>query len=189
MDEISFHCSKVEILEKIKQLRSLVRPKSKKSLMAATLEIRIQPQFVSFHISGGELKLFCNTKGWGSFTLSLEYFFQVLTDYTGAVFSPTFKNGEMQAGGLFTKGLGFKIQNNHPENKVTLDLPLNYTDLDILKLRNQTSEKQLEIVNAKRLIEQAEERLELNIEIAYNALKIYGIEKDLFHLMVINKIK
>lgn len=71
MDTISFHCSKVEILEKIKQLRSLVRPKSKKSLMAATLEIRIQPQFVSFHISGGELKLFCNTKGWGSFTLSV----------------------------------------------------------------------------------------------------------------------
>jgi len=154
--------------------------------MAATLEIRIQPQFVSFHISGGEIKLFCNTKGWGSFTLSLEYFFQVLTDYTGAVFSPTFKNGEMQAGGLFTKGLGFKIQNNHPENKVTLDLPLNYTDLDILKLRNQTSEKQLEIVNAKRLIEQAEKRLEINIELAYKTLKDYGVNKNEI-IQLINK--
>lgn len=82
--------------------------------------------------------------------------------------------------------LGFKIQNNHPENKVTLDLPLNYTDLDILKLRNQTSEKQLEIVNAKRLIEQAEKRLEINIELAYKTLKDYGVNKNEI-IQLINK--
>lgn len=109
MEEIGFHCPKIEILDKIKGLRSLIRPKSAKARRSATLEIRIQPQYVTFHMPGGSVRLYCSTKGWGSYTLSLEYFYQILTDYTGAVFSPKFIDGEMQAGGLFTKGLGFKI--------------------------------------------------------------------------------
>ncbi len=174
MEEISFSCFKVEILEKIKRLRANVLPRSKKAKMAATLEIRIQPQYVSLHITGGTEKLFCNTKGWGSFTLSLEYFYLILTDYSGTIFAPTFHDGEMQAGGLFTRGLGFKIQNAHPENKVTLDLPLNYTELDVLKLRNKPSE-QLTIVNADALVESAEQKLEYRIGKAFQELKCYGV--------------
>ena len=178
MEEISFQYPNIEILDKIKRLRSLVRPKSLKARKSATLEIRIQPQYVSFHIPGAEEKLYCSTKGWGSFTLSLEFFYQVLSDYTGNIFSPIFKDGEMQAGGLFTKGLGYKIQNTHPENKATLDLPINYTTVDILKLRKEINANEIVIANAERLIEKAEAKLNEDINAAYNILKIYGVEID-----------
>ena len=184
MEEISFHCSNIEILDKIKRLRSLVRPKSLKARKSATLEIRIQPQYVSFHIPGAEEKLYCSTKGWGSFTLSLEYFFQILTDYTGNIFAPNFKEGEMQAGGLFTKGLGYKIQNTHPENKATLDLPINYTTVDILKLRKEINANEIVIANAERLIEKAEAKLNEDINAAHRILKDYGVtEGDINNLV------
>ena len=184
MEEISFQCPNIEILDKIKRLRSLVRPKSLKARKSATLEIRIQPQYVSFHIPGATEKLYCTTRGWGSFTLSLEYFYQVLSDYTGNIFSPIFKDGEMQAGGLFTKGLGYKIQNTHPENKATLDLPINFTTVDILKLRSKIRTKEIEIVNADRLIEKAEAKLDEDVKSVYYILKVYGVtEGDINNLV------
>lgn len=175
MEEIGFNCPNVEIIDKIKRLRSLVKPRLRKS---ATLEIRIQPQHVTFHIPGGEVKLYCSTKGWGSYTLSLEYFYMILTDYTGTVFAPTFKDGEMQAGGLFTKWLGFKIQNTHPENKPTLELPLNCSDVEILKLRNKMKSDQINITNAEVLIKKAELKLEKDIATAHKALSIYGVNLE-----------
>ena len=39
-------------------------------------------------------------------------------------------------------------------------LPLNYTELDILKLRNQVIAIQLELINATPLIEHAEENFD-----------------------------
>ena len=77
MDEITFTCTKAELLKKLKRIRSFIQPKSEKARKATTLEIRIQPSFVSFNIPGASEKLECTTKGWASFTLSLEYFYPV----------------------------------------------------------------------------------------------------------------
>jgi hypothetical protein len=184
MDEISFICPNIEIQAKIKHLRSFVKPKTLEGRKRATLEIRIQPQYVTFHIPGAQEKLYCATKGWGSFTLSLEYFYQVLTDYTGDIFNPKFIDGEMHAGGLFTKGLGFKIQNTHPENDVTLDLPINYTHVDILKLRGKIKSKEIEIVNSEQLISKAEAKLESDINAAYKILTIYGVSLEEIEALV-----
>lgn len=178
MDEITFACTKTELLKKLKRIRSFVQPKSEKARKATTLEIRIQPSFVSFNIPGGSEKIDCTTKGWASFTLSLEYFYQILMDHNSVEFSPVFSNGEMRVGGLITTGIGFKIQGTHPENKATLDLPLNYSDIDILKLRRKTKDAHLEIVNAKTIIDAAELILTTKIEEAFTALKFYGVSRD-----------
>jgi hypothetical protein len=178
MNEISFQCSKIELLDKVKHLRSFVKPKSPKARREAAIEIRVQPNYVSLCIPGIEVKQFCSTEGWGSFTLSLEYFYLILTDYTGAIFAPKFIDGEMQAGGLFTKGLGYKIQNTHPENKPTVEIPLNYKPADILNLRDKLDPKSIGIASAYALIERAEAKLKEDVRDAHKALSKYGVSRN-----------
>ncbi len=189
MNEISFQCSKIELLDKVKHLRSFVKPKSAKARRETSLEIRVQPKYVSFCIPGIEVKQFCSTEGWGSFTLSLEYFYLILTDYTGAIFAPKFIDGEMQAGGLFTKGLGFKIQNTHPENRPTIEIPLNYTPADILNLRDKLDPNSIGIQSVYLLIERAEVKLKEDVRDAHKALSSYGVSREEILEMVNKHIK
>lgn len=172
MDEVGFTCATRELVDKVSKLRSLQKGVKRKK---ATIEIRVQPQYVSFHTLGATIKLLCSTKGWGSYTLSLEYFYMVLTDYSGDVFSPRFIDGGMEIGGLFTRGLGSTIQATHPENRPTVDLPINYTDVDILALQKKYSSPELSLTNSQVLVSEAESRLDERLRMAHKYLEPYSI--------------
>ncbi|HQW23638.1 MAG TPA: hypothetical protein PLI47_10060 [Bacteroidia bacterium] len=188
MEEVSFNCQTSELLHKIEHLRSLVKPRSAKARRETLLEIRIQPNFVSFCIPGLEVKQFCSTKGWASYTFSLEYFYMILNDYTGLIFTPKFIDGEMHVGGLFTKGLGYNMETTHPENKLTIDIPLNYSPVDILNLKDKLDPNSIGIAGVYSLIANEEQKLIKNIGIAYKALSSYGFSRDEISQFVRNKI-
>lgn len=66
---------------------------------------------------------------------------------------------------------------------------MNYSDVDILKLRSKIKSDQSEIANAEILIENAEKKLQSNIESAYKVLKIYGVGIDEIGELVNKHIK
>lgn len=179
--ESEFICLKKDAVSRISRMKKLTKSTSKKS---ATIEIRVHPLYVTFHAVGFQEKLFCETKGVGAYTMSLEYFLQLLKDTQGEKIHPQFKDNGMYLGGLFSKGVGYKIQCTHPENAVTLDLPINYRDVDLLRLRGKVTDEELELTNDSTIIEAAEERLEKNIHEALKVLKEYGVTKeDLINLV------
>lgn len=172
MNEASFVCQVVDLKPLVDKLYKLVPARMRK---VTSIEIRIQPRFVSFHTPGAELKLFCSTAGWGSFSMSLPYFRQLVHDHGNRVFHPVFRDDELEVGGLFTKGLFTRIQSTHPEMRPSLDLPVNFRDIDLLRLHWQGREFDKSMLNADRMIEQAEERLKVNARKAADALKDYDI--------------
>ncbi len=186
MNEVGFTCATRELVDKVSKLRSLQKGVKRKK---ATIEIRVQPQYVSFHTLGGTVKLLCPTKGWGSYTLSLEYFYMILTDYSGDVFSPKFIDEGMEVGGLFTRGLGCAIEATHPENQPTFNLPINYTDVDILALPRKYTLPELKLTNAQLLVVEAEACLEERIRLAHKHLEPYGITIDELTRYVWRKIE
>jgi hypothetical protein len=185
MSQVSFQCEKKALLESIKRLRQLFNPEARKS---APVEIRIQPQFVSLHVNGGMEKIFCVSNGWGSFTVLLEYLNALVRETDGKAFSPSFINGEMHVGGVITSGLGFKIYQTHLENKQTPDLPVNYSDVDVLKLRNDILFMGSPASEARRLIMSAEHTLNKNIRQAHIFLKQYGVTIEDLEELVGKKI-
>lgn len=66
---------------------------------------------------------------------------------------------------------------------------MNYSDVDILKLRSKIKSDQSEIANAEILIENEEKKLQSNIESAYKVLKIYGVGIDEIGELVNKHIK
>ena len=179
--ESEFTCLKTDAIDRISRMKKVAKSTLKKS---ATVEIRIQPLFVTFLAVGSQEKLFCDTKGVGAYTMSLEYFLQLLEDTAGDKVNPQFKNDGMYLGGVFSRGVRYKIQSTHPENTVTLDLPLNYRDVDLLRLRGKFTREELELTNDGCIIEDAEERLNTNIDTALKILNEYGVNKvDLIALV------
>jgi hypothetical protein len=175
MESVSFTCATKELRPLIAHLFKLVPSKMRR---ATSIEIRIQPQYVSFHTPGAERKLFCPTAGWGSFTLSLPYFNQLVQDHGKEVFHAEFKGDELNLGGLFTKGIFTPIQSTHPEMRPSLDLPVNFRDIELLRLHWQGRAFDKSILNADQMIEVAEKRMEANVQKAYEVLREYDIRKD-----------
>lgn len=173
--ESEFTCIKKDAINRIARMKKIVKSTVKKS---ATVEIRIQPLFVTFMTVGSQEKLFCDTKGFGAYTMSLEYFLQLLKDAPGEKVNPQFKNDGMYLGGVFSRGVQYKIQSTHPENTVSLDLPLNYRDVDLLRLRGKFTIEELELTNDGSIIDDAEERLNTNINLALKVLCEYGVNKS-----------
>lgn len=172
MNKISFQCDKKILLERLKIFRRILKPGVRK---ITTLEIRIQPLWITLHITGASEKIHCITDGYGSFTISLEYFYSIVNDTEGTAFSPKFINGEMHIGPIIASGLGFKIYQTHLENKQTPDLALNYTDIDILKIKNEISYLSPTGFDGKKLVDSAERALQSNIAFAHDYLKKYGV--------------
>ena len=94
----------------------------------------------------------------------------------------------MHVGGLFTKGLGYNMETTHPENKITIDIPLNYSPADILNLKDKLDPNSIGIAGVYSLIANEEQKLIKNIGVAHKALSCYGISRDEISQFVRNKI-
>lgn len=93
------------------------------------------------------------------------------------------EDGEMSIGSLT---VGAKTTFIEVERGLrTIDLPLNYTDLDLIFLKTgKYTKEELAFNNLNLIIELAERNLEKNIEKAARMLKMYGINKTELELWV-----
>ncbi len=173
MDEIGFTCPTKELLEKIHGLRSLLKGAKRKK---ARLEVGIEPQFVTFNIEGGSFRLMCQTKGWSIFNVPFEYFFLILRDYPFNVFSVKVKDDGLDFGGMFLSGLSFKTK--YVQKQIAMDLPLNYSDNDLLALTKKYPMDVVIPTSASLLVAEAEGRFDERIRLAHKHLVPYGISFD-----------
>lgn len=164
-----------EIFEPVQHFRKLTKRAARKQ---TALEINCVFNTVTFSIPGAAVKRNCKTEGIGAYTVSLEYFFLLLRDHKKETIEVILKDGELKVGNATVSGviLGTKVQ--HPENLKVIDLPINYTDSDLLNLPLKYTDAVIDFAQAGWMIKEAQERMEKEINKAHALLKSYGVEKN-----------
>jgi len=102
------------------------------------------------------------------------------------VFIALFDTGVVTFSGSALESDSIKII--HPENQPKIDLPINYSNLNLLQLEFQYSYEELDRMNLLSKIDKAKENLDESIRKALSALSVYGVKYDDLEKIVRGKI-
>ena len=184
---ISFKAHKKDLRQTLKSLRAGLRGKSAKALNTIC-EITITDGKVSFVVPGSEFFLTCETQGGAAkATLPFLYFAQVVKDLHDGQSVFQISDGEILIGPLAIKAITCFFK----DDKIlrSIYLPINYTDADILRLRNgKYTLEELDFNKMFAKIENAEERMNMKIANAHRELKVYGVQFDELEKLVKEKL-
>jgi hypothetical protein len=182
---IRLECGLVNIQEADKHHR-VALPKSKKERAKAILEMNFKPQEVQLSVIGAMYRLRTSSGCYAKVLLPFVFFDTIVKDWKGEVFVASFDNGVITFGGSSLESDAIKII--HPENQPKIDLPINYSDLDLLRSELQYSFKELERMNLISKIDKARENLDEAIRISLSHLSVYGIKYDDIEKLIMEKI-
>ena len=157
-------------------IKSGLRVRGKKAL-TITCEITITDNKITIAVPGAVFSVNCHVKGSAKITLPFFYFFDIIKKTNHQEIEIEIDERQMTIG---TTTVG--VQTTFIEDdKIlrTIDLPLNYSDKDLILLKTgKYTKEELSFNNLTTNIELAEIKLEKNIEKAYDLLKQYGISKS-----------
>lgn len=172
---ISFTLPTKEIFEPIQHFRKLTKRAVRK---LTALEINCVFNTVTLSVPGASVKRICKTEGIGAYTVSLEYFFLLLKDHKKESIEVTLNDGELKVGNATVSGVMLGTKVLHPENLKVIDMPINYTDKDLLNLPLKYTDAVIDFAQAGWMIKEAQERLDKEIDKAHALLKSYGVERN-----------
>jgi hypothetical protein len=182
---IRLECNVDNIKEADKHLR-VALPKSKKERAKAILEMNFKPQEVQLSVIGAMYRLRITSGCYVKVLLPFVFFDTIVKDWKGEVFAASFDNGVISFGGSSLESDAIKIV--HPENQPKIDLPINYSDLDLLRSELQYSFEELKRMNLISKIDKARENLDEAIRITLSHLSVYGFKYDDIEKLVMDKI-
>lgn len=110
-----------------------------------------------------------------------------MKNWKGEVFAASFDNGVVTFGGSSLESDAIKIV--HLENQPKIDLPINYSDLDLLRSESQYSFEELKRMNLFSKIDKARENLDRSIRAALSELSVYGLKYDDIEKIIKEKIR
>lgn len=184
---ISFSTDKKGLLDTLKNLKAVLKGPVKKYL-SVVCEITIINNKVIFAIPGCQFELECDTEGTAKAAISFLYFHEIVKAHSKKKIKFEFTEGYIR-----TDSTKFKADTwFFPNDKIlrTLDIPVNYKDLDLLRLRHQNyTEEELQFNKIIKKIDDAEERLKTNLIEASLILGNYGISFEEIRNLVNSKIE
>ncbi len=184
---VTFTVSRKELLVNLKKFKAAKGKRAKE--IKIICEITVTNGKITIVLPGMELYLPCKTTGGGAkIAVKYFYFLDIVKGITDT--EPEFKVTQ----GTITVGiLTFYCQTwFFPNDRIlrSIQLPINYSDKDLLLLRNgRYTDEELEFNKMTFKIEQAEDNLKSNIMSTYNKLKEYGVNYSEIEEMVNNKLK
>jgi len=177
-----FVVNKTVIFKALKFLKASVKPKDKKSLKIIC-EITVLDGKIQLAIPGSYHELNCKTQGVAKATIPFFHFFELIKDEKSREISIELKNNF-----LYLRGLKIPLNTCFIENdKIlrTINLPTNYSDIDLVKLPSQGYT--FEELNFNRLIPsiiQAQEEVNNKVTKAYDILSSFGFtQKEVIKLI------
>lgn len=163
---VRFVVLKVDLLRMLTQLNKLVKSAKKKQ---ATLEITLTKDTITFNIPGAQLNLMAHTKGSAKLSMRLAYLLDIVQTLKDEVVIAEIKENQ-----LIISNTTFTVLTTFFENDEILrsiDLPLNYNDVDLAKLlvSDKYTKNELDFNN---ILSDAER---VTIEITEDTKKVYSI--------------
>lgn len=123
-----------------------------------------------------------SNKRW-KINIPLDHFYQIIKSYPEEEIKIIFEDGKMICGKVKIGGISIKPFGEDDEIK-NIELPINCTNNDLLKLRFNYSEKALLENGILGKVEQVENKLNEDLAKAHYHIKKYGIlNKDLMELI------
>jgi len=167
---------KIPLLEAIKRLKVGKNMRNKKA-RETLCEITVTDANVKLVVAGITYNVSCITEGVAKFTIPVLYLNDLINCHEGKTVTIHINRMGIKIGEFFVDVPVSLIEND--KILKTIDIPLNYTDMDILNLlRMGYTQEELTFNKVNKQIDDAIKRLDENIEKAFKILKPYGLEKE-----------
>lgn len=183
---LRLYVQKSEILSTLKLIKSGLHSRGKNA-RNIICEMTVTNDKITISVPGAVFSTECDVKGNAKIILPFFYFFDIIQKNNNSVIEIIVVEGEIAIDSLI---VGAKTTFNVVEKGLrTIELPLNYTDKDLLLLKkgNYTNEE-LTFNNLNPIIKLAEKNLKKNILKASMILDLYGINKSELELWVNEKL-
>jgi len=185
---VSFTATTKDLLATLKRMKAGLRGENKK-VLRTSCEITITDGKVTFVVPGAEFSLLCTTQGGAArATLPYLYFVDIVKNLKEKEAEFKITENEINVGSLTFRAATCFFK----DDKIlrTIQLPLNYTDADVLRLCNgRYTQEELDFNNMFAHIERAEERMKTNISNALKKLNIYDVQYEELEELVKGKLK
>ena len=172
----SFKIKTKDFLEILKRIKVAVGRRSPRSI-ATTCEITVKDGEVTLAVPGAIFSMLCETTGTCKISFSFLHFAEIIKDLKLPELEIKISEGEMKI-----HNVTILVKTTFFENDRilrTIQLPLNYTDGDLLRLTKEGyTWEELNFNKLTFKISQAEENLEKNKSSAFRLLKPYGVSFD-----------
>lgn len=178
---------KRDVLEVLKPLKVVLSGR-RAMLRLVRCEVTVTDGKVTFSVPGIENALFCETKGVGRFTAPYWYLLDIFKNHKGSEITLIIRPNEVTAGIVsFTANTTYFKDDTILR---TIQLPINFTDGDILGIFKDEGYtlQELEFNKILPQIREAKAQLDGCIVKAFEHLKNYGISKEDVEKMVYGKI-
>ena len=173
---VTLKVKKSQFLKTLQALNKAVKNLTRNN-KNVTCEITITEGKATFAVPGAIFFMECETKGTCKVSMSFPYLFEVIKGHNKKEADITITEDNMQLGIV-----SFAVKTSFFETDRilrTIDLPMNYTDADLLRLAKESyTMEELQFNKIAVPILKAEEAFERNIAFAYNKLKGYGVTKE-----------
>jgi hypothetical protein len=182
----SFRVLKNELLKILKQMQRVEKSAKKK---LSTLEVTIIDNYLQLAIPGVQLNINAATKGSAKFTVRLWYFADIIkAEHDNTLHFDLTENW------LSLRTLSFPVLTTFFETDNILrsiNLPLNYTDMDLAKmfLSGKYTDEEIVFNNLDKEAIKTMNKVKADISKIILMMKTYGFKRDEVEQLILNKLK
>jgi len=175
-----------QLFDAVKRIQA-IHVKTKKKQKDYLLELSFKPNQLEVNAIGISLKVECKSSFYIKLIVPFLSLRQLIDSLNLDQIELEFDNKYIELGNRRIESAFIKVE--HPENHRNLKLVMNYSKLELLSLRDQYSENELETNNLLLKLKKAEIELEDNLTLAASALKDYGFTYSILHQLIDKKIE
>gem|GEM_PF-1432154 len=183
---VKIDTSRLKLWETLRQLRPLIKGRSGTALKVMC-EVTITDGNVLFKIPGGQYNHKCETSGSAKFTLKFLRLYDIVKLHEASKIVITVNQGYVTFGALSVSTNTCFFENDNVLRSI--DIPMNYTDVDILKLPSiGYTLEELDFNRITPMYEDAKNRLEEKLVKAMTHLALYELDREKLKNFILNHI-
>jgi len=185
-NKATFRVLKNELLVVLKQLQKLEKTVRKK---LSTIEVTIIDDHIQMAIPGVQLQINAATKGSAKFTVRLWYLADIIKAEKDASLDFELLDNQLKLR-VFT----FPVLTTFFETDRilrTINLPVNYTDMDLVKLclSGKFTDEEISFNKLDKIATEAMQKTKADISKIFFLMKKYGFNKKEIEELILNKLK
>ena len=183
---ISFQCKTKDIKATLKMLKGVHKHKHIIGINV-TCEITLTDGNVQLAIPGAIFNFKCQSKGTAKATMEFRKLYNLIDHHSYDELYVEFFDGSLRFGSVIVEAKTIFFKNDSVLK--TINLPDNYTDLDLLLMKNEGyTKEELEFNNISGIIEMAERRVYYNVRRSAGYLREYGITPQEIKKLLMEKL-
>jgi hypothetical protein len=183
---ISFQCKTKDIKATLKLLKGVHKHKHIIGIKV-TCEITLTDGNVQLAIPGAIFNFKCQSKGTAKATMEFRKLYNLIDHHSYDELYVEFFDGSLRFGSVIVEAKTIFFKNDSVLK--TINLPDNYTDLDLLLMKNEGyTKEELEFNNISGIIEMAERRVYYNVRRSAGYLREYGITPQEIKKLLMEKL-